>query len=239
MPCAGFSSELYDLYALGVLESADAAQIDEHLASSCETCQQEVQQSLERAATFALAVPSVVPPRRLRARIVETVRPARTGFGAWLRLPALGWAVAAACFLVAVGASWFLASRNVAVSQPVITSHVSPPPVVLPVPLPQSTADLNRAPALPVHEDSAEVALLQRNVAQQRNRIQELEAQVHTKDVQLDSAEKDRSALQIELSAASRTNLQAKELQQQLATNREQLEELTQQVQFYRTGSPI
>ena len=235
MPCAGFSSELYDLYALGVLESADAAQIDEHLVRSCDTCQHEVQRSLEQAATFALAVPSVAPPRGLRNRIVGSVRPARTGVRGWFRSPALGWSMAAGCLLIAIG-TYFSASRTLAVPQPTIISHVSPPPIAVPAPVTQLAETAKRTPDKLAHDDRSAMDALNRDMAQAHDRIQQLEAEVRSKDSQLASVARDQSALRDRLSASSQSDAQTLELRQQLASNRRQLDELTHQVEFYRTA---
>ena len=83
-------SELYELYALGVLDGSELAELEEHLGRNCENCKKGVNRAVETNAYVFRAVPKVNPPDRLRSRLLS-------GFGVetrpfWLR--SLPWAVA-------------------------------------------------------------------------------------------------------------------------------------------------
>ena len=244
MSCNDFSFEMYDLHALGVLQGAESDAIDEHLRNGCSTCQDEFRLSLERASLIALAVPEVAPRRALRGRVVASVRPTRTGFGAWLQSPAWTWSAAALCVAAASGASWYYGARSVAPAEPVIVSRVSPP-VVLPAapqqtvaaPVPASQPMVTADDSRELNRARAEAAALSQNVVEQRTRIGQLESQVQSKDAELASVAKERGALQIQLAKASQNDgSRVQELQAQLSANQRQVDELTRQVHFYRTA---
>jgi anti-sigma-K factor RskA len=84
-------SELYELYALGVLDGPEKEALEEHIGRNCEVCMNEIKRAVESNALVFRAVPKVDPPVKLRSRILA-------GFGLetrpfWLR--AFPWAVAA------------------------------------------------------------------------------------------------------------------------------------------------
>jgi anti-sigma-K factor RskA len=89
---------LYELYALGVLEAGERAEIDSHLAAGCEVCRKYLGRArLTNAAILSLA-PEAAPPRRVAQRLH-----AMTGAGR--RAPGwLPWAAAFAALLAAL--SW-------------------------------------------------------------------------------------------------------------------------------------
>lgn len=90
-------NEVYELYALGVLEPEVAAEIERHLEEKCEYCRARVQAAFELMAGLAGVAEPVAPPAGLRERVVSSVRgqsrPAR-----WNRTVAL---FAAACLILA------------------------------------------------------------------------------------------------------------------------------------------
>jgi len=90
-----------ELYALGLLEPAQRAGIDAHLAS-CDACLRLVGEAEESAAVLAAALPQARPSANLDARMLG-LRP-RTQRTFTARLAAL--AVAAA-LLLAFGLSWY------------------------------------------------------------------------------------------------------------------------------------
>lgn len=92
--------DLYELYALGALEPAERAALDDHLARGCETCRNGVKQALAvNAAVLALA-PDVEPPSRLRKKVLAAVGIERPSW-AWT----VGWVTVTAGLLVC--AFWF------------------------------------------------------------------------------------------------------------------------------------
>lgn len=89
--------DVYELYALGILESAERDEIDEHLARSCPECAAGVRRALETNALMAGLTEEVNPPRRLRRRVLASAGMS-TGWPHWSAI----WAAAAACLAVAV-----------------------------------------------------------------------------------------------------------------------------------------
>ena len=84
--------DLYELYALGVLEGEERAEADAHLARGCEVCKQSLNEALV-INTMLLSSTSATPSRRLKRRVMASVGVERTGWG-WAA------ALAAACMLV-------------------------------------------------------------------------------------------------------------------------------------------
>ena len=102
MQCVGFATEDYDLYALGALEPEPASEINEHLASACDVCQNGVRQSLHFWALYG----ATLPPAELPAHGHVQVLPARRqSLPTYLRIGA----VAAAVALMAGSAAWYVA----------------------------------------------------------------------------------------------------------------------------------
>ncbi len=91
----------YELYALGVLDAAERAELDQHLHREDDPCIERVQH-----ARLVLITPDSRPPARLRSRVVGLVsEPKRSWFGvpAWI-------AVAAA---LAIVAAWLANTRRI------------------------------------------------------------------------------------------------------------------------------
>ena len=91
-------SELYELYALGVLEGEERAEIRQHLADGCEVCREGVERAaVQNVAVLAAMTTEAVPSLRLRRRLVAGIG-AATGARIWW-----AWAATAAC---AVAVTW-------------------------------------------------------------------------------------------------------------------------------------
>ena len=69
--------ELYELYLLGVLEYAEAAEIQEHLNRKCEYCLAHIRESSAVVASFASLAEVTPPPPELRERVLSVAIPAR------------------------------------------------------------------------------------------------------------------------------------------------------------------
>jgi hypothetical protein len=84
--------DLYELYALGVLEGEEKAEADAHIGRGCEVCKRSLNDALV-INTMLLSSASATPSRRLKRRVMASVGVERTGWG-WAA------ALAAACMLV-------------------------------------------------------------------------------------------------------------------------------------------
>jgi len=97
MSCDHFRDD-YELYALGALESEEAAALEEHLATGCAFCAAEVNRAFEQNEIVSRTVPLVDPPARLRRRLAGSLgtetRAARQ-FWPWLITVAAVLALAA------------------------------------------------------------------------------------------------------------------------------------------------
>jgi anti-sigma-K factor RskA len=95
----------YELYALGVLDAGERAELDAHLRREGDPCIAGVQHARELVSSLALTSPESRPPARLRSKVVALVgEPKRTWN--WT----LVWIAASACLAVAV--VWFGVTRR-------------------------------------------------------------------------------------------------------------------------------
>lgn len=107
--------EIFDEYALGVLDTVDLTALEAHL-KVCQDCTRKAQEARARTALLALGAPQVMPPPDVRERLLQQIalhtpkpEPARE-----VKTPFWGWGVplfaaAAAILAIAVG---ILVSRN-------------------------------------------------------------------------------------------------------------------------------
>jgi anti-sigma-K factor RskA len=96
--------DLYELYALGVLEPEERAEIDRHLATGCGICQTGVKRAAIVNTAILSFAPDAEPSKKLKRRLLAGVGVEPRSF-AWI-----GWAAATACLLVA--AIWFNAEEH-------------------------------------------------------------------------------------------------------------------------------
>ncbi len=115
-------SELYELYALGVLEAEERDEIAQHLSTGCEVCGAGLRRAMiQNVAILAALTPETAPAGRVRGRLLAGMGVAGRTWG-WL-----GWAAAAAC-LVAVSSTGVRAFRmstelDAARQQAALTDH--------------------------------------------------------------------------------------------------------------------
>ena len=88
--------EMFELYALGVLEPAEKGEIDAHLARGCENCHAALAGALALNAGVLSFVPEEAPPRRLKRRLLSSVGVHYPGWG-WV------WALGAVCLWLLAG----------------------------------------------------------------------------------------------------------------------------------------
>jgi len=84
--------DLYELYALGLLDREEEQEIEEHLQRSCPECVAALRQALETNALFGMMPEAATPPKRLRKRVLASVGAQPPEFG-WAAV----WASVAAC----------------------------------------------------------------------------------------------------------------------------------------------
>ncbi len=94
--------DMYELYALGVLDPEERMEIDDHLGRKCDVCTPAVKRAAAINAAILSFVPEVAPPRGLRNRVVASVGGGRKGFGWWPL-----WLVASAGLAVAAMTFYF------------------------------------------------------------------------------------------------------------------------------------
>ncbi len=94
--------DLYDLYALGVLEPELAAEIETHLDEQCTYCLEHVRDASNVVAALANVAEPVEPPRRLRERVLASVAPPKRSRNWSIAV----FALAAACAALVVFSVW-------------------------------------------------------------------------------------------------------------------------------------
>jgi anti-sigma-K factor RskA len=95
--------ELYDLYALGVLEAELVAEIDSHVSQACQYCAEHVQAAREFTALLAGIAEEKQPPAKLRDRVLASVAPVRRTRN-WAPLIAV---LTAACIALLAFSVWW------------------------------------------------------------------------------------------------------------------------------------
>lgn len=83
----------YELYALGLLEDDEKREVEAHLGRNCAVCQKYLKDALGVNALMLSQVQEVVPPSRLRRRVMSSVGQERAVWG-WVA------ALAAACAVI-------------------------------------------------------------------------------------------------------------------------------------------
>ena len=85
--------DLYELYALGVLDGEERDEAEAHLSRGCEVCKRSLNDALVINTMLLSSTSAAAPRRRLKRRLMASVGVERTGWG-WAA------ALAAACMLV-------------------------------------------------------------------------------------------------------------------------------------------
>ena len=93
----------FELYSLGLLDGEEKGEIEAHLRRNCAECQRHLKDALGVNTLLLSQVPEVVPPSRLRRRVMSSVGVERVGWG-WIG------ALAAACSLIA--ALWLTVEKR-------------------------------------------------------------------------------------------------------------------------------
>jgi len=97
-------SELFELYAMGVLDDADQSDLREHLEAGCAVCAGELKRAVALVSMLSTMPEQVPPPARLRRRVLA---------GVGIEKSNLGWtAVLVAASLVLAAAVVWLNAEN-------------------------------------------------------------------------------------------------------------------------------
>lgn len=65
--------EVYELYALGVLDGEEREEMEAHLARGCEACKAGVHRAVAMNSAMMGLVPAAEPPRRLKKRVMASI----------------------------------------------------------------------------------------------------------------------------------------------------------------------
>ena len=90
-------AEVYELYALGLLDGVEKEEAEAHLGRGCETCQGNLKDALATNAMLMSLSADVAPPRRLKHRVMASVGVERSRWS---------WAAALAAVCMLVVALW-------------------------------------------------------------------------------------------------------------------------------------
>src|SRR5579883_1826316 len=96
--------EDFDLYALGVLDEGERAEMSAHL-QSCGACREKLAQAQQRVSLVALTLPEQDPPAHVKRQLMERVHGTKSRTAVvekqgpsprvfWWSRPAFGWAFA-------------------------------------------------------------------------------------------------------------------------------------------------
>ncbi len=76
--------ELYELYALGVLEEPESAEIHQHLDEGCAYCSEQLHTALAATASLLGLAEAVNAPRHLRRRVMASIAPKPAPARSWI-----------------------------------------------------------------------------------------------------------------------------------------------------------
>ncbi len=228
MPCNVFTSESYDLFALGILDDFEADEMRAHMRANCVDCASNLRESMERVTQIALTTIAVEPRKAMRGQIISLVKPPAPVRLNWLRFGLAGAAVAMFALAVGIGLGWLGSSRIQSAGSPTIVSRLSPPPV--PNVQPRAIAP----PPSPSKQTPREVVVVQApspGLAAERSQIASLEITIRARDEQLAAAQQQLSRLQAAAAAAP-----AEPPNHDVAGYESRIERLTEQLELYKTA---
>jgi anti-sigma-K factor RskA len=102
--------ELFEGYALGVLDAEERAALEAHLATGCSDCAKSAGEARWLVSQLAYIAPDAPPPEMLKGRLMQKVRAGarnpRSGGQSKTSVPFWMWAGVAALFLVTLYSVW-------------------------------------------------------------------------------------------------------------------------------------
>jgi hypothetical protein len=223
MTCNGFQAEEYAFYVLGNLDGYQHAAIAEHLAANCDYCTGELLQYGGLWSSIGASTPLVNPSRKLRSRVIQSVG----GRASWWTMP-LPVLAGATAFLFVAG--WIILRRPAPVPSLAFSPTYRVELPALGVAPPTAVQTIVKQVPVPVEKpverivektvdnpaQAAAIAVLNQDLARERQRATELSASL--------------ASAQRALTDARQTNDQ----QRQVASLTARTQELERQVAQYR-----
>ncbi|SRR5581483_4395911 len=105
--------QVYELYVLDVLETAESEEIDAHLRNGCEYCQAKLLQARRVGAALSGMANQVEPPAALRRRVLASVAPRAHSRYWWYSIAGL----AAACIALLALSIWSVQQNKTVTTQ--------------------------------------------------------------------------------------------------------------------------
>ncbi len=224
--CEGLGQEIYDQYVLNLLEGPISELVRTHLERECGLCRQRMAQSLRLMSGIAVSgvqASDLHPSKGLRRRVLRSIEPARPTWMEWLFMRET-WA-AAGMAAVLMGTTIWLGSRRDGAghANPMTTAQVRPqsaPPVVNPpvekIVKAERPVSVSGDDGARIAELRAKMSALERDVAassasaaasvgqaetalrSERDRVQNLEAELAKQKTSLEAALQQRQQLETE-----------------------------------------
>jgi hypothetical protein len=218
--CEGLDQDVYDLYVLDLLESPLSQLVRSHLENSCPACELGLRKSLNLwsgIAVSAAEASDVRPNPALKRRIMKSIQPARATWVEWFFMRET-WAAAGITVVLSGATFWFAnQSGGAGHAVPEQSAQVRPQPtpaVVNPpvrdVPAPAATPSISNENQARLAELQAKLSGLERDLSaaaatagqsetalrSERDRIQNLEAELGKQKTALEAALQQRQQLE-------------------------------------------
>ncbi len=132
MHCAGFNSDTYDRYVLGLLEEPDRSQLETQIQEQCPACLTGVQRSMNLWMVFAETLENAEPSEDFRGRIVRIAElsrkvltfPKNSAVRERSSVPISTLVVICAVTCVLLAATWYAARAWTRIDRPTSTTDI-------------------------------------------------------------------------------------------------------------------
>jgi hypothetical protein len=132
MHCAGFNSDTYDRYVLGLLEEPDRSQLETQIQEQCPACLTGVQRSMNLWLVFAETLENAEPSEDFRGRIVRIAElsrkvltfPKNSAVRERSSVPISALVVICAVTCVLLAATWYAARAWTRIDRPTSTTDI-------------------------------------------------------------------------------------------------------------------
>jgi anti-sigma-K factor RskA len=132
MHCAGFNSDTYDRYVLGLLEEPDRSQLETQIQEQCPACLTGVQRSMNLWLVFAETLENAEPSEDFRGRIVRIAElsrkvltfPKNSAVRERSSVPISTLVIICAVTCILLVATWYAARSSARINRPSSTPDV-------------------------------------------------------------------------------------------------------------------